>query len=232
MKAKTHSSPHRTKLLAAIHGAKRRLGLDDEVYRDMLERLTGKRSAGAMNERDLNEVLAHLNNSGNGAHYRVGRAVKAASGPNAALVGKIRALWISLWHLGAIEDRRDSALLAFAERQTGKQALEFLTPIECNKIIEALKDWCAREGVVWQANLGPGECVARAIWAKLAALGDVKIASPGALDALAQQAVGGPARMGFGQLTAAQQIFVTFRLARRLKQARRAGGNAPEAGDG
>lgn len=210
-------SPARNKLLSAIHAAKRRLGLDDATYRDMLERLTGKRSAGAMHDADLNEVLAHLNIAGGAQRYRP--AVRAQDGPNAALVNKIRALWISLAQLGAVEDRRDAALLAFAERQTGKQALEFLTPIDCNKVIEALKEWAEREGVIWERGLSPGECVARALWRRLYDLGVVKIADYGALDAWACKKAGMGGKRAFGHLSLAEQHMVLHRLGYKVRDA-------------
>lgn len=217
-------SPARNKLLSGIHAAKKRLGLDDATYRDMLERLTGKRSAGAMNDSELNEVLAHLNISG-GQSYR--RVVRDQDGPNAALVNKIRALWISLAQLGAVDDRRDAALLAFVERQTAKQALEFLTPIDCNKVIQALKDWAAREGVIWENNLSPGECVARALWRRLFDLGVVKIADHGALDAWACKLVRSPCIKAFGHLSLAEQHMALHRMGYRLREALRARAGQP-----
>jgi phage gp16-like protein len=226
-------SPPRNKLLSAIHAAKKRMGLDDGTYRDMLERLTGKRSAGAMEDKDLHEVLAHLNVSGAGragdAVYR--RVVRAADGPNAALVNKIRALWISLAHLGEVDDRRDSALLAFVERQTGKQALEFLTPIDCNKVIEALKAWAARAGVEWDArntgnDNGPLR-FAEALWRKLHALGAVKIASLYALDMYAQRVCNIGHKTALGMLSSADQNRVVAALGRWHARARREASSAP-----
>jgi phage gp16-like protein len=47
--------------LRAIHGARRRIGLDEDTYRDVLERVTGKRSLRAMNEAERRAVLDELN---------------------------------------------------------------------------------------------------------------------------------------------------------------------------
>lgn len=210
----------RNRLLSAIHAAKRRLGLDDDTYRDMLERLTGERSAKALNEKDLHEVLSHLNGAGAKGFY-AGRPVRAAGGPNAPLVRKIRALWLSLYHLGAVEDARESALLAFVERQTGKQAMEFLKPAEHNLVIEALKAWAAREGVVWDERGDAQASVARAIWNRLAEEGAVRIDDPGALDAWAVRVLRHPHRCGFGQLPPAAQNRAIAELGRWLKRVRR-----------
>ncbi len=50
----------RKKDLALIHAAKTRLGLDDELYRDTLESLTGKRSAGELNDAERATVMQAL----------------------------------------------------------------------------------------------------------------------------------------------------------------------------
>src|SRR3546814_5673177 len=66
-----------------------------------------------------------------------------------AHVGKIRALWWSLYWLGAIEDPKDRPLDAFVKRQTGMSSLRFLDHRKAASVIEALKSWAAREGVRW-----------------------------------------------------------------------------------
>lgn len=54
----------RRSLLAKVHIAAKALGLDDETYRDMLEALTGKRSAGKLTDKQLVLVLAAMRNKG------------------------------------------------------------------------------------------------------------------------------------------------------------------------
>ena len=44
-------------MIAAIHAEARRIGLDDEAYRALLERTTGRNSCGRMSERQLAAVL-------------------------------------------------------------------------------------------------------------------------------------------------------------------------------
>lgn len=43
----------RNALLAKVHIAKKALGMDDDAYRDFLNAQTGKRSAGLLNETEL-----------------------------------------------------------------------------------------------------------------------------------------------------------------------------------
>jgi len=51
-------------LLAQIHIGKKSLALDDQVYRDMLENITGKRSAAELSDRQVIEVLADMKKKG------------------------------------------------------------------------------------------------------------------------------------------------------------------------
>lgn len=131
--------------LAKIHVAKRDLGLDDDTYRAVLVRMTGKSSAKGMTAGELDSVLGEFRRLGFKPTSK-GRG-RALSGPYAA---KAQALWIALWNLGAVEDRRDSALLAFIGRQTGIERTEWVLDAKDGRaVIEALKGWCAREGVAW-----------------------------------------------------------------------------------
>lgn len=50
----------RRQQLARIHAGAKQLGLDDCTYRSLLERVTGKRSAGDMNVAERNAVIAEL----------------------------------------------------------------------------------------------------------------------------------------------------------------------------
>ena len=136
--------------LAAIHVAKRDLKLDDDTYRDVLERVTGKRSAKGMGERDVRLVLDEFRRLGWRSKVAQkgleGRLDGRLDGPYAR---KLQALWIAGWNLGVVRDRRDSAMLAFIKRQTGIESTRFLRDAaDARRAIEALKDWLHREGGV------------------------------------------------------------------------------------
>lgn len=155
--------------LRAIHAAKSRIGLDDDSYRDLLERETGKRSSKALTEPQRKAFLAELN--------KMGGARRKLDGKYA---GKLQALWIAAWNLGIVRDKRDAAMLAFVRRQTGIDHTRFLRdPMDARKAVEALKAWLTREGGVdwsfdrrrpdWtQAN---GYRIASAQWAMLVEAG-------------------------------------------------------------
>ncbi|MGB3928244.1 MAG: regulatory protein GemA, partial [Sphingobium sp.] len=69
-----------------------------------------------------------------------------------AHIGKIKALWWSLYWLGAIEEPGDRAISAFVERQAHVSALKFLDHRKAASVIEALKSWLERVGVQWPAQ--------------------------------------------------------------------------------
>lgn len=58
---------NRQKMLSKIHIGKKQLGLDDDVYRDVLAQATGKRSCKDMDDGELAAVLNLLQQKGFGA---------------------------------------------------------------------------------------------------------------------------------------------------------------------
>jgi phage gp16-like protein len=133
--------------LAAIHVGKKALRLEDEDYRALLERVTGKRSAKDLSAAELGNVLAEMRRLGFAPASSPPRAsARRATGHFAA---KLQALWIAGYNLGIVQNRDDAAMLAFVERQTGLSHTRFLTDSDdARKAIEALKAWLAREGKV------------------------------------------------------------------------------------
>ncbi|WP_208438024.1 regulatory protein GemA [Bartonella taylorii] len=131
--------------LAAIHLGKRALGLDDETYRALLYRLTGKQSAKDLNFSEKRLVVAEMK------AYGFAPSVKRLEGKYAK---KLQALWIAGWNLGIIRDRSDKALLGFVKRQTGIDHIRFLRDgDDAGRAIEALKSWLQREGGVdWRGK--------------------------------------------------------------------------------
>ncbi|WP_375644705.1 regulatory protein GemA [Bartonella sp. MR100HLJHH] len=150
--------------LAVLHMGKRALGLDDETYRALLYRLTGKQSAKDLDFLEKRLVVAEMKACGFEPN------VKRLEGKYAK---KLQALWIAGWNLGIIRDRSDKALLAFVKRQTGVDHIRFLRDSDdACRAIEALKGWLQREGGVdwkgkkiqdsWQKM--PGYLILRAQW--------------------------------------------------------------------
>lgn len=175
---RTAQSPHRTRLIAALHVKKRDLGLDDDLYRDVLESHTGKRSAADLNEGEITAVLAKLD--------RQQVESRKQLLPATPMGRKLQALWMSLFNLGIVEDKSDQALVAFVKRQTKLASAQWLrSASDMEKVAEALKDWLARDGKVdWKPRRGdapfaalPSHRVCEAQWALLSAKGPLPAAS-------------------------------------------------------
>ena len=178
-----------------IHARAKHLGLDEEARRDLQRRVTGKASCREMNAAELRRVLAAMNGRG-------GRSGGRAPGdrlPDGDLKGKLRALWISGWHLGVVRDRTDAALMSFVKGATGLDAARFAhDPRDASKAVEGIKAWLKREaGVDWRPYVAigrhgepreidnPRARVLEAQWRILHRLGVVQIADSAALSAYA-----------------------------------------------
>lgn len=134
--------------------ARKELGLDDDTYRAMLERITGRASSADCTDAQLGLVLDEM--KAKGWKPRVvqgGRSgPRRKPGPAAHPVArKARALWISLHQLGVVRDPSEAALEAFGRRQLGVERLRWAVPSEANGLIEALKAMADRAG--WSQDL-------------------------------------------------------------------------------
>lgn len=156
--------------LATIHTGKKALGLDEDTYRAMLERITGKTSARDLSESERRRVIEEMRRQG------FKGASKGARKPlEDRFAKKLQALWIAGYNLGLIRERDDKALLAFVKRQTGIDHVRFLHDADdAAKAIEALKGWLARAGgVKWRVSdthkwlNNPGYRIAYAQWVRL-----------------------------------------------------------------
>ncbi|MBX8799252.1 regulatory protein GemA [Ochrobactrum sp. MR28] len=135
--------------LTAIHVAKKQLGLEDDDFRMICERVTGKRSTKDMSEPLRIKLVEHFRQQG---------FKPASKGTRKQLEGrftpKLQALWIACWNLSIIRNKSDQALLAFVKRQAGVDHTRFLTyDDDARKVIEALKAMMTREaGVNWSVD--------------------------------------------------------------------------------
>lgn len=137
----------RNGLIAKIHVAKKQLAMEDDSYRALLRRVTGKASASELSMGELESVIKEFTRLGFAtAHPRAGER-KQAVGDQAK---KIRALWLNLWHLGEIADPSEHALAAYCKRMSGKDALQWVHGYDASLVINGLRGWLARIG--W---LGP-----------------------------------------------------------------------------
>ncbi len=152
-------------LLAKIHIAKKELALDEATYRAILSRVTGCDSAKGLAVGKLISVLDEFKRLGWAPPSR-GRAGDRRMG-DGIQEAKIRALWLALWNLGAVEDPSEAALGAYVKRIGGVDAPRFLRPAGARRVIETLKQWGARGGIVWDASADPRLCLFEAQRARL-----------------------------------------------------------------
>lgn len=111
--------------------------LDDESYREMLMRCAGVTSSTQI--RSVAKAKAVLD------EFR--RLGIGTSAPRKALTpqqNKIWSLWQSLADKGLVHDRTMRGLLAWIKRQTGVDALSFMTWPQEHQVTESLKRWLAR----------------------------------------------------------------------------------------
>ncbi len=119
--------------------AQKQLGMDDDSYRDILFTLTRKRSSTELDFAERKKVLEHMEACGFKRTKPQPR--KLADDPQSK---KIRALWLELHTAGKVRNPSESALAAFVKRQTGRDALQWLTAREASALIEELKKWLER----------------------------------------------------------------------------------------
>lgn len=120
----------RNERLAAIHMGKKALNLDEDTYRDMLEHVTGKRSAKDMDMDDLIKVIQHLDQLGfSKRDFGKKPRVKLSK---EALISKIEA------HLTEHKLHWNYAK-GIAKQMFRKEALEFCTENELWRIVAALE---------------------------------------------------------------------------------------------
>jgi Protein of unknown function (DUF1018) len=136
--------------IAAIQTLRRKAGLTEADYRAMLMAVGGVQSTTQLTMARaelLRSKLQAMAPAQEAARPQGKRTAKdTMSGPYA---GVLRALWLSAYNLGIVQNRDDRALIAFVERQTKISHPGFLhSGKDAQKAIEALKAMITREGGV------------------------------------------------------------------------------------
>ena len=142
----------RTAELAQIHIAKKQLALSDDDYRAAILAASkgATDSAGALTPQQRVTVLAHFKRAG----FKVRHARKDSDGkrktPSRPIADRsdqlrmMRALWLRLHESGGIDSADEQGLVSFAKKQTGIEALEWLSVEQNQKCIEIMKRWLER----------------------------------------------------------------------------------------
>ena len=130
-------------LIKLIHVAKTKLGLDDDVYRDILESTTGKTSSKLLTPAQLEAVLDRLKQLGFEVESKAG-VKNLASDAQSKL---IRHLWLQLYAAGQVKNGSEKALAKFVENRVKVSALQFLSTESADMVINHLRQWCKRCGI-------------------------------------------------------------------------------------
>lgn len=136
----------RRAMLARIHVARKQLRLDEDDYRQILLDATGRSSAGDCTEAELERALKQFEAKGFKPLPKAGSTTPANRPAQHPVARKARALWISLYHLGAVRSPDEKALEAFAKRQLGCERLVWANQSQGYRLIEALKAMAERHG--------------------------------------------------------------------------------------
>lgn len=166
----------RTRLRRAIFASCRSLGLDTDDRHALQLEVTGRVSLTAMTDEEMEYLLQAL--KGGRPALRPARGIL----PSGSWAGKLRALWISAYWLGVTRDASDEALAAWIVRQTGYGCAKWAAPKDAGRLIDALRDWMARDaGVDWSpyrhaggTGHRPAARVLEALWRRMLAAGLVQ----------------------------------------------------------
>lgn len=122
--------------IAKIKMAQKFLNMDDDTYRALLLRLTGKDSATNLTEAQQTTVLKEMERLG-WKPIRTNQYKKPTS-------RKIAMLWKDLHQSNKVANKSRAALCSWIKSQTGKPHPDWLTPEEASTTIKKLKQWLNR----------------------------------------------------------------------------------------
>lgn len=128
----------RKKKIAQIKIAQNQLNLDDETYRALLSRVTGKNSAAKLNLGELNLVIDEFVKQG---FIVKSKAKQKRPNPRLelkAMLGKIEALLLD-------NNLPWSYAHAIAKRQFDIDKVEWLTHAQCHSVVAALQIYANRK---------------------------------------------------------------------------------------
>lgn len=128
-------------LIRMIQKAIRDLGLREEEYRDLYERVAGTRSLSAMQPWQRWKIVEALKIDYGFETTASAQSVPLCDKPQAR---KIRSLWLELRDMGVLRNISEAALLAYVKRLTGVERMEWLDAGQLSYVIETLKSWLAR----------------------------------------------------------------------------------------
>ncbi|GLQ20484.1 regulatory protein GemA [Algimonas porphyrae] len=131
--------------LRRLHAERRRYSIDEETFRAILLGQIGRESSKGITMAGANACIREF------AKYKPELAPPSDENPDGwrrrsddPLVRKIYALWTVLRNGGVVQPRFPDA---YVKRMTKADRADFLTPVQCNTVIEGLKEIIDREGL-------------------------------------------------------------------------------------
>jgi phage gp16-like protein len=128
----------RRQQLARIHAGKKALGLDDETYRALLERVTGMRSSADMTTAQRNDVLQEFARLGLRNDAQAEKKRRWPGQPDAALM-KSRPMLRKVGALLADSKRPWSYAHALAKRMHEVDKVEWLNDNQLRTLVSAMQ---------------------------------------------------------------------------------------------
>lgn len=142
----------RARELAAIHVAKKQLGLDDDTYRDALFAITRKRSAGDLDQAERQRVLDHFRGLGFKRPVNRPQRARVDHGKKPVVAEDKRALVDKIEALLADGARPWNYARAMARRMFGVEQLEWASAGQLHSLVAAL-EYQKRRG--WKSRNAP-----------------------------------------------------------------------------
>lgn len=141
----------RKRLYRLLAVGKRKLQLDEDTYRMILQQYgaieqAGRISAKSMSVVQLEHALNHLKRHGFQV-IRQGTKLSTAQWRKAR-IAKLNAMWTLLADNGYVQDRSEQSMQRWCVNQVKSlERLEWADSNQLNQAIESLKCWCVRVGL-------------------------------------------------------------------------------------
>ncbi|MBN9694645.1 MAG: regulatory protein GemA [Zoogloea sp.] len=133
----------RKSLIAMVHIAKSRMGMDDETYRDWLAKNTGKRSSSDLSDRQLATLVQTLRTAGYLAEAPATARVIAGKGANRPTDAQWKTARGLVKKLGLDGGLDGEAFASFVKRVGKVDNPRFLTKATMASVLVGLEKWWA-----------------------------------------------------------------------------------------
>lgn len=140
------NTPARARLIKLVHVGRRELALDEDTYRALIADIAGgdgRTSCTQLKDKELQQLIDRMKGTG----FKV---IGGKAKPHSRQLAddeqskKIRSLWLQLHDIGQVRDASEAALASFVKKQTGVEALQWLSALQASAVIERLKKWMER----------------------------------------------------------------------------------------